>query len=113
VVTTAVLAILITAPLGSVLIALFGPRLLRTATAPEKATIDLEFPNGDGIDPLDAPRDVFALQSPRTPLKRSRATIEIDSINSLPANSFGGSTQTVSLVDSASFDDANHSKPNW
>ncbi len=36
VVTLAVLAILITAPLGSVLIAFFGPRLLRMATIPEQ-----------------------------------------------------------------------------
>jgi NhaP-type Na+/H+ or K+/H+ antiporter len=36
VVITAVLAILITAPLGSVLIAFFGPKLLRVATIPEQ-----------------------------------------------------------------------------
>lgn len=39
VVTLAVLAILLTAPLGSVLIAYFGPRLLRRATIPEQITL--------------------------------------------------------------------------
>ncbi|OXA43479.1 Mitochondrial sodium/hydrogen exchanger 9B2 [Folsomia candida] len=51
VVTLAVLAILLTAPLGSVLIAYFGPRLLRRATIPEQITLAEEFPNGDGVDP--------------------------------------------------------------
>lgn len=43
VVTLAVLAILLTAPLGSVLIAFFGPRLLRTATIPEQITLVSEY----------------------------------------------------------------------
>jgi len=59
VVTTAVLAILITAPLGSCLIAFFGPRLLKVAAVPEKVVLDAEFPHGDGNDPADP---VFSLE---------------------------------------------------
>ncbi|ODN02076.1 Mitochondrial sodium/hydrogen exchanger 9B2 [Orchesella cincta] len=64
VVNIAILAVLITAPLGSVLISFTGPRLLLKNTEPEITTfIESEFPNGEGVEPVEAESDLLRTQS--------------------------------------------------
>lgn len=53
VVNIAILAVLITAPTGCVLIACLGPKCLEKNTSPEME-IEIEFPNGEGIDPTES-----------------------------------------------------------
>lgn len=53
-VNLAIIAVLITAPVGCVLIALTGPKLLEHNSSPEIIMeVEEEFPNGGGIDPAD------------------------------------------------------------
>ncbi|CAL8127012.1 unnamed protein product [Orchesella dallaii] len=75
VVNIAILAVLITAPLGSVLISFTGPRLLMKNTAPEITNIvEEEFPNGEGLELNEETSELIrATSQGRLPIFRSMA----------------------------------------
>ncbi len=55
VVNLAIIAVLITAPVGCVLIAMTAPKLLEHNSSPEIIeAVEEEFPNGGGLDPAES-----------------------------------------------------------
>lgn len=67
VVNVAILAVLITAPLGSVLIALTGPKLLQQNLGVDvMMQLEEEFPNGGGVDPDESVFELIEQNRSRT-----------------------------------------------